>query len=87
MSVPILWEPFTRFLLFIRRILLMKFGILTRLMEDFIQKETTHKLIFSLLQKRRRGGLMFTVTKISISISLELLISILLNKKQRPILL
>lgn len=51
-----LWEPFTRFLLFIRRILLMKFGILIRLMEDFTQKETTHMLIFSLLQKRKRVG-------------------------------
>lgn len=63
----------------------MNVAILIRLMEDFTQKETTHRLIFSLLQKRRRVGLMFTETKISIG--LELLISILLNKKQRPMLL
>ena len=62
----------------------MNLANLIRLMENFTQKET-QIAIYSLLQKRRRVGLMFTVTKISIG--LELLISILLNKKQRPMLL
>lgn len=79
-----LWEPFTRFLRFIRRILLMKVGILIRLMGNFTQKEI-QIAIFSSLHKRKRVGLMFIETKISII--LELLISILLNKKQRLTLL
>lgn len=55
MSVPMLWEPFTRFLLFVKRILLMNIGILIRLMENFTQKET-QIVIFSSLHKRKRVG-------------------------------
>lgn len=53
-----LWEPFTRFLRFIRMILLMKVGILIRLMGNFTQKET-QIAIFSSLHKRKRVGLIW----------------------------
>lgn len=53
-------------------------------MENFTQKET-QIVIFSSLHKSVKDGLMFTETKISIG--LDLLISILLNKKQRPMFL
>ena len=41
-----------------KKVLLMKIGILIRLMEDFTQKET-QIAIYSLLQKRKRVGLIY----------------------------